>query len=282
MMMGTSGILSAAAIGKAWERELKAHEAWLAAGAPLPEAALDPALKLAPTFRPLALAGQRLEPSPACLERLEAYAHRVLEVNEHLNLVSRRDPEQQILINLLDSLPFAMALAMVSRETEPEVEPVRFLLDAGSGSGVPGLPVHLVLEDKTANSPELLLVESRAQKADFLDQTLEFLRLDRAGVWGGRLEDPSLPLWLEEEAWSGPGCLLSRALGSVADTMGWCRGLQGEEWLREALLLKGIPGFTKEWLAEGRSWARGGWSFPAQLLFMGSERPLSFLWGAWR
>lgn len=282
MSMGTSGILSAQAIGKAWERELSAHEGWLAAGAPIPEAAMNPALKLAPPFRPLELTGKRLQPSPVCLERLEAYARRVLEVNEHLNLVSRRDPEQQILVNLLDSLPFAMALDLVSRETGPDVEPHRFLLDAGSGSGVPGLPVHLVLADQGGTAPELLLVESRVQKADFLDQTLEALELDRAGVWGGRLEDPSLPLWLEEEGWSGPGCLLSRALGSVADTLGWCKGLQGEEWLSEALILKGIPGLTKEWAADGRSWSRGGWSFPAQLLFMGSERPLSFLWGAWR
>jgi len=277
-----SSILCAGAIGEAWERELAAHERWLAAAAPLPEAARDPTLKQAPAFRPLELTGGPLRPSAACLERLETYARRVLEANEHLNLVSRRDPEPQILVNLLDSLPFAIVLDWVSRETGSDAEPFRFLLDAGSGSGVPGLPVQLVLEDQGGSAPDLLLVESRGQKADFLEQLLDELQLDRAGVWGGRLEDPSLPPWLEEEGWSGPGCLLSRGLGSVADTLNWCKGLQAEEWLSEALMLKGLPGLTKEWATEGRSWARGGWAFPTQLLFMGSERPLCFVWGSWR
>jgi 16S rRNA G527 N7-methylase RsmG len=277
-----SNILSARAIGEAWERELSAHERWLGAGAPVPEAAQSPELKQAPVFHPLELTGIRPLPSPTCLERLEIYARRVLEANERLNLVSRRDPEPQILVNLLDSLPFAMALAWVSRETGPEAEPFRLLLDAGSGSGVPGLPVHLAIEDQGVNAPDLLLVESRGQKADFLEQILDELQLDRAGVWGGRLEDPSLPPWLEEEGWSGPGCLLSRGLGSVVDTLAWCRGLQAEEWLSEALMLKGIPGFTKEWTADGRAWPRSGWAFPPQLLFMGSERPLCFVRGSWR
>ena len=277
-----SSILNARAIGEAWECELSAHEQWLANGAPIPEAALNPALRQAPRIRPLELGEGRPLPSIACLERLELYARRVLEANERLNLVSRRDPEQQILVNLLDSLPFAIALALVSRETDPETEPYRFLLDAGTGSGVPGLPVHLAQGDLGAVAPGLLLVESRGQKADFLEQTLDDLQLDRVGIWGGRLEDPSLPPWLEEEGWPGPGCLIARALGSVVDTLGWCKELQAEEWLSEALLLKGIPGLTKEWIEDGRRWSRGGWSFPSQLLFLGSERPLCFLWGSWR
>lgn len=275
-----SEVLSAKGIGEAWDRELAAHGRWLADGHPLPGELAGSARDHFPALRPLAREeGPR--PSAACLERLEAYARRVLEMNEHMNLVSRRDPEAQILVNLLDSLPFALALAEVSRGTGPDAEPLRLLLDAGSGSGVPGLPLQLLLEDQGPNAPELLLVESRAQKADFLDGLIEALEMDRAGVWGGRLEDPALPDWLEEEAWSGPGCLLSRGLGSVLETLGWCRGLQAEDWLRDALMLKGVPGLVKEWTTEGRRWGRLPWSFPAVPLFMGSERLLCFVWASW-
>ncbi|MBM4116840.1 hypothetical protein FJ251_03725 [bacterium] len=272
-----SGLLAAGALAASWQRELAAHARWLEAGAPPPAALLHPAW--ASRLSPLPLSLESLGPAPSsmCFERLELHARRVLAANERLNLVSRREPERQILINLLDSLPFVGAWADVSRETSPEDEPPRLLIDAGSGSGVPGLPLHLVLADRGVAVPDLLLVESRSNKADFLDETLEALALDRAGVWGGRLEDPSLPDWLEEEGWNGPACLLARALGSVRDTLAWCRPLLGGEWLSDALHLKGGEGLLREWEADGRAWTRDGWQVARLLLFMGSERLLCFL-----
>lgn len=272
-----SGLLGAETLAESWRRELEAHGRWIESGAPLPPAFLAESWKAA--ARPLPLPIERLGafPSAGCFERLELHARRVLAANALLNLVSRREPERQILVNLLDSLPFAGAWAEVSRETGPDDEPPRLIIDAGSGSGVPGLPVQLLLADRGGSVPDLLLVESRANKADFLEETLEALALDRAGVWGGRLEDPALPEWLEEEGWTGPACLMARALGSVRDTLGWCRPLLGEEWLSDALHLKSSDGLLKEWEADGRSWARDGWKHASLLLFMGSERLLCFL-----
>lgn len=272
-----SGLLEAKALADSWRRELEAHARWLDAGAPLPPALLSADWKSA--LRPQALSLEQLGPAPsaACFERLELHSRRVLAANERHNLVSRREPERQIVINLLDSLPFAGAWADVSRETGPADEPPRFLIDAGSGSGVPGLPLQILLADRGGNSPDLLLVESRGNKADFLEETLEALAIDRAGVWGGRLEDPALPEWLEDEGWTGPACLLARAVGSVRDTLTWCRPLLGEEWLSDALHLKSSEGLLKEWEVDGRAWGRDGWTHSSQLLFMGSERLLCFL-----
>lgn len=269
--------LRAEALKASWERELEAHARWLEAGAPLPPTLQPSAWRSTARPTPLPMENLGAIPSPSCFERLELHARRVLEANEQHNLVSRREPERQILVNLLDSLPFAGAWVEVSRETGPEDESPRCLIDAGSGSGVPGLPLQLLLADRGAQFPDLLLVESRGNKADFLEATLEALALDRAGVWGGRLEDPALPVWLEEEGWTGPACLLARAIGSVRDTLSWCRPLLGEEWLSDALHLKGHEGLLREWEADGRLWTRDGWKLPSLYLFMGSERLLCFL-----
>lgn len=272
-----SGPLRAEALKESWQRELDAHARWLDAGAPLPPTLLPSTWRSPAKPTPLPMENLGAIPSTLCFERLELHARRVLDANEQHNLVSRREPERQILVNLLDSLPVVGAWAEVSRETGPEDEAPRCLIDAGSGSGVPGLPLQLLLADRGGQFPDLLLVESRGNKADFLEATLEALELDRAGVWGGRLEDPALPEWLEEEGWTGPACLLARAIGSVRDTLSWCRPLLGEEWLSDALHIKSHEGLLREWEADGRNWTRDGWKHLSLYLFMGSERPLCFL-----
>lgn len=276
-----TGPLTAGALAEAWKRDCDAHRRWVDAGNPVPDALralVSRGTSTAPRVTPLSPSALEPAPSTATFERLEAFGALVLEANKSLNLVSRRDPAAQIATNILDSLPFAAIWDDVSRETGPDDEPPLFVLDAGSGSGVPGIPTQLLLAERGV-APALLLVESRGHKADFLDGCLDALSLERAGVWGGRLEDPSLPEWLEDEGWTAPGCLVTRALASVVETLHWTRGLTADEWLNRACLLKGAPGLAREWADEGKRWTKTGWRWPGIVVFQACDRPLCLLRG---
>lgn len=273
-MNGPGFELNESGLAEAWSAFRADHEAWCDSGAVLSEELLT--LKDAEKHRVKPISVKELQPAPGVetLERLAAYALRVLEANQRLNLVSRRDPAAQILTNILDSWPMADLWGIVSRETE---EPAQFIIDAGSGSGVPGIPMQILLADGGNPPPPLLLVESRGRKAEFLERSLEVLGLDRAAVWPGRLEDPRLPEWLEEEGWPAPGLLVTRGLSDLVQTQEWSRSLARGDWLSTALFVKGAPGLAREWSQEGKRWGRRGWSHPAIHVVRAWDREICYV-----
>ena len=90
--------------------------------------------------------------------------HRMIGSDEPIWIVERV---------FLDSLLFRRVLPADARN----------VLDAGSGAGIPGIPLKLV-------EPELQLtmVESRQRRVSFLSVAIRELSLDRTRVYGGRLE----------------------------------------------------------------------------------------------
>jgi 16S rRNA G527 N7-methylase RsmG len=229
---------------------------------------------------------------PAALfERLEAYGRRVLEANLRINLVSRRDPETQILNNILDALPILLggpalfgprgklaergemeergeASDPVSRETEPPL----FLIDAGSGSGLPGVPIRMGLDHLPdyPKPPFLLLIESRERKAYFLLRLLEHLELPRAEAFHLRLESTLLPEMLSERDLNGGGIIVARALASIDQTFKWSRGIADR--LEAALFIKGGPGLLREFENDPMKWKRRGWQLRRHESFHFPER----------
>ena len=270
--------LLADAIAAAWTRFRDEHAHWLEQGASFSADLASIRGAGAPSCAAMPLHLLPPRPDAATLDRIEGYAQRVLQANQRLNLVSRKDPAAQILVNIMDSWPLVGLWAEVSRETTGE-EPPLFIIDAGSGSGVPGIPLQILLEGLGERAPALLLVESRGRKAEFLERSLDLLGLDRAVVWPGRLEDPELPAWLEEEGWPAPGLLTTRGLSDVAQTQEWSRGLVREEWLSSALLVKGAPGLAREWAESARDWGRRGWRHPRVHVFRGGGREICYLEG---
>lgn len=273
--------LSAESLASAWQRALDDHRRWLAEGAPHSEP-LAPFVsretESMPHLRPIPEELLSQEFSAECFEALSGYAHRVLKANQLTNLVSRKDPVTQIRTNILDSLPLALIWDRVSRETE-EFEAPNFILDAGSGSGVPGIPLQIALKGLGRKSPPLLLVESRVRKAEFLERSIDVLDLERTEIWGDRLEDGRLVSWLEETGWPAPGLLTTRGLSSVTQTLQWSRGLVRDEWLARTLFIKGAPGIRREWDEEGRRWAKTGWVFDEIHCFFAGGRELCVLAG---
>jgi 16S rRNA (guanine527-N7)-methyltransferase len=122
-------------------------------------------------------ARQWLVSLPECgevaLERLESLVLLLREENSRQNLVSASSLEEVWRRHIADS---AQLLALVPRGTSP-------WLDLGTGAGFPGLIVAALRPDC-----EVVMVESRAKRADWLDRARLALGLGEAQVVGSRLE----------------------------------------------------------------------------------------------
>ena len=107
-------------------------------------------------------------------ERLLAYT-RLLASYDRANVIGTRDEDRIMLNHILDSLscflyePFSNA---------------RWLVDVGSGGGLPGIPIK-IMEPELATT----LVESTGKKARFLQYTVDSLSLDGVEVANTRVED---------------------------------------------------------------------------------------------
>jgi 16S rRNA (guanine527-N7)-methyltransferase len=109
----------------------------------------------------------------AGIARLERLAALVVEENGRQNLMSKPSEGAIWLRHLADS---AQLLSHVSRGTSP-------WLDLGTGAGFPGLVIAALQPDW-----EVVLVESRKKRVDWLVRAAAELRLTRCRVEGRRLE----------------------------------------------------------------------------------------------
>ncbi len=115
----------------------------------------------------------------AGMERLDRFAALVLEENQRQNLIAKATEPHLWQRHIADS---AQLLENVSRETlGPNA--VGPWLDLGSGPGFPGL----VIAALCPNMP-VVLVESRARRAEFLNRVIGTLGLAKCRVEAQRLE----------------------------------------------------------------------------------------------
>jgi 16S rRNA (guanine527-N7)-methyltransferase len=106
--------------------------------------------------------------------RLDALTALLAAENDVQNLVSAQSLESLWVRHYADS---AQLLAHVPRETSAP------WLDLGTGAGFPGLIVAILRPEC-----EVVMVESRARRIDWLHRVCETLSLDRAVVAGTRAE----------------------------------------------------------------------------------------------
>ncbi len=107
------------------------------------------------------------------VEKFYAYTVELLEWNKAINLTRIVDLERIIIEHFLDSLalvPFLLGATTV--------------IDVGSGAGLPGIPLKIVLPKL-----RLWLVEARRKKAAFLDHVVRRLELRDTVVCPCRFED---------------------------------------------------------------------------------------------
>lgn len=140
--------------------------------------------------------------------RLLAYLEELLKWNRRVNLTAVREPLEAVEKHLVDSL------AVV-----PELQGATRLLDLGSGAGLPGIPLAVVMP-----TLEVLL-------ADAVEKKVAFMRvgLVRAGL-AGRVKAVHLRAG-GDAAGEGVGCfdaVVSRALMDVEPFLRLAVGYLGE------------------------------------------------------
>jgi 16S rRNA (guanine527-N7)-methyltransferase len=130
------------------------------------------------------------EADPDRVRQLLSYLELLVQWNASYNLTAVRDPLEMISRHLLDSLS---VLPWVRGE---------HLLDAGSGAGLPGIPLAVM-------QPELsvTLLDSTGKKIRFLRHVKRRLKLENIQPVQARLES-----WQAEEM---PTCIISRAFSKL-------------------------------------------------------------------
>ena len=108
----------------------------------------------------------------ASAARLIAHLHLVAKWNRVHNLTAVREPEQMVVVHVLDSLSLL-----------PYLGAARTLIDVGSGAGFPGIPVAIARPDV-----RVTLLDSSHKKGTFLEQARTELGLENASVVCERVE----------------------------------------------------------------------------------------------
>jgi len=121
--------------------------------------------------RLLAEAGSETDTAP-----FQRYLDRLLEERTKMNLTGVGSMAEAVSVHLVDSLEFL--------RLGPEVRELGEGIDVGSGAGLPGLPIGVALP-----RVRMTLLESRGKKVEFLEATVEMLRLENVAVLSGRAED---------------------------------------------------------------------------------------------
>ncbi|MFO0784331.1 MAG: 16S rRNA (guanine(527)-N(7))-methyltransferase RsmG [Phycisphaerales bacterium] len=146
-----------------------------------------------------ALAAQGVELEPGEGQALQRYLQLLLEANERFNLTAVTDPVLAWTRHIQDSL--SLVPFIVSAEA-------RTLLDVGSGGGLPGIPLAIVLPDV-----QVTLLETTGKKAEFLRQTAATLGLRNVQVVQARAEDAGQDHHQYRERFD---VVTSRAVGRLA------------------------------------------------------------------
>ncbi|MGG6137658.1 16S rRNA (guanine(527)-N(7))-methyltransferase RsmG [Pantoea allii] len=133
-------------------------------------------------------------------QQLVAYVGLLDKWNKAYNLTSVRDPQQMLVRHILDSIVVA-----------PHLEGARFI-DVGTGPGLPGIPLAIVMPDA-----HFILLDSLGKRVRFLRQVQHELGLTNIEPVQSRVEAfPSEPLF---------DGVISRAFASLEDMVNWCHHL---------------------------------------------------------
>lgn len=106
------------------------------------------------------------------LNKFSSYQQLILDWNQKINLISRKDIDRIVSYHFVDSLSALNEIPLNS-----------VVADLGTGAGFPGIPIKILRDDIT-----LYLVESIKKKVNFLSETIKILQLNNTLVLNQRAE----------------------------------------------------------------------------------------------
>jgi 16S rRNA (guanine527-N7)-methyltransferase len=129
----------------------------------------------------------------AAMQKLVDYLRLIEKWNRVHNLTAVREPEQMVVLHLLDSLSVL-----------PHLADAKTLLDVGTGAGLPGIPLAIARPDLSVT-----LLDSSHKKAAFLEQARAELALGNVHVVCERVEQ-----WHPQRTFD---VVVSRAFSELAE-----------------------------------------------------------------
>ena len=130
-------------------------------------------------------------------QKINAYLDGLVKWNQAYNLTAIRDPAEMVIKHLLDSL----AIHSVIQGTD--------ILDVGTGPGLPGIPLAILLPQR-----RFTLLDSNGKKTRFLVQMKHELQLDNVTVINDRIEALAQSPTFD--------CITCRAFSSLQDFVAHC------------------------------------------------------------
>ncbi len=122
--------------------------------------------------------GFGIELEEAEIKQLGKYLAALMDVNTRTNLSAIRDEEQAWERHIFDALTLVAVLGEL-----PETEGRKKIIDVGSGGGLPGIPLAIVMP-----GVDFVLLDATKKKTDFIANCVEWLGLTNVEVINGRAE----------------------------------------------------------------------------------------------
>lgn len=117
-------------------------------------------------------------PTDPQLEQLDQYVNLLLNWNEKINLISRKNEENVWTYHILHSVSPLFKMKILEGSS---------IVDIGSGGGLPGIPLKILRPDIS-----LLCLDATKKKANAVSQMVDELKLKDIKVIWGRAEEVGL------------------------------------------------------------------------------------------
>ncbi len=146
-----------------------------------------------------------IKPTTEQVDKLIALVELLNKWNKAYNLTSVRNPEDMLVRHIMDSIVLVKHLPQQSR-----------LIDVGTGPGLPGLPLAIMMPDT-----EFTLLDSLGKRLRFIRQVCFDLGINNVKPVQSRVEE-----YNPEILYDG---VLSRAFASLNDMLSWCQHLTPDQ-----------------------------------------------------